>query len=69
MYAMKMSPKFAAAPALAAGCAVAAVASLSTLGLSSADAQKQPGSDELKAQVIDAVAHIEAAKASIANRI
>ena len=68
MYAMKMAPKLPAAPMLAAGCGVACLASLSTLGLSSADAKKAGGA-ELSAQIMDAAAHISAQKAAILDRV
>ena len=57
-----------AASMVAAGCGVAAIASLSNLGLSSADATT-PGGAELQAQIIDAAAHIDRRRASIAARI
>eukprot|EP01048_Picozoa_sp_COSAG05_P032916 COSAG05_NODE_12896_length_450_cov_0.695157_1_plen_70_part_00 len=68
MYALKMAPKMPAAPMVAAGCGLAAVVSISNLGISSGEATKTGGA-ELQAQIIDAAAHIEAQREAIASRI
>ena len=62
---MKMAPKIPIMGMVSMGCAVGTVASLSVLGLSSDDAKVVTSSAEL----IDAVAHIEASKASVVSSL
>jgi len=59
--ALKMAPKNPAMYMVSAGAAVATVASLSVLGLSSEDAKQIASSTEL----VDAAAHIETRKAAV----